>query len=79
MTSAQFLFLLIVFAIVCGLVWLGMLLFAPAALRNRLTRFMGRHDDGKEETSIGWAERVARSVRPLTKRAGKGRRCAPAS
>jgi tight adherence protein C len=67
MTSAQFLFLLIVFAIVCGLVWLGMLLFAPAALRNRLTRFMGRHDDGKEETSIGWAERVARSVRPLTK------------
>jgi tight adherence protein C len=66
MTIAQLLFLLIVFAIVCGLVWLGMMLFAPGALRARLTSFMGRSDDGKAERS-GWAERVARAVRPLTK------------
>lgn len=66
MTGAQWLFLLIVFAIVCGLAWLGMMLFAPAALRARLDSFMGRREEGKEERS-GWAERVARSVRPLTK------------
>jgi len=66
MTSAQLLFLLIVFAICCGLVGLGMMLFAPGTLRARLGSFIGRSDEGKEERS-GWAERVARTVQPLTK------------
>jgi len=66
MTGAQLLFLLIVFAIVCGLVWLGMMLFTPGALRTRLAGFMGRSEEGKLER-VGWAERVARVVRPLTK------------
>jgi tight adherence protein C len=66
MTGAQLLFLLIVFAIVCGLVWLGMMLFAPRALRTRLASFMGRSEEAKLE-GVGWAERVARAVRPLTK------------
>jgi tight adherence protein C len=65
MTTAQLVFLLIVFAIVCGLVWLGVMLFAPVALRVRLARFMGRTEDSKPEGS--WTERIARAARPLTK------------
>lgn len=63
MIIAQGLFLLIVFAIVCGLAWLGMLLFAPVALRARLAKFMGRKEESKPEN--GWTERVARAARPL--------------
>jgi tight adherence protein C len=66
MTSAQLLFLLIVFAIFCGLAWLATVLFAPAALRARLTRFMGRAEDGSQE-GTKWVEHVARVARPLTK------------
>jgi tight adherence protein C len=65
MTTAQLVFLLIVFAIVCGLVWLGVMLFAPVALRVRLARFMRRTEDSKPEGS--WTERIARAARPLTK------------
>jgi len=66
MTSAQLMFLLIVFAIACGLVWLGMMLFAPQALRARLAESAGRPDDGADRRS-GWVDRVVRAVRPLTK------------
>jgi tight adherence protein C len=66
MSIAQLSFLLIVFAIVCGLVCLGMLLFAPVALRTRLTSFMGRTEDSKPDGG-GWTERIARAARPLTK------------
>jgi tight adherence protein C len=66
MTSAQLLFLLIVFAIVCGLAWLAAALFAPAALRERLGRFMSRRDDGSGEGGK-WVEQVVRAVRPLTR------------
>jgi tight adherence protein C len=66
MGAAQLLFLLIVFAIVCAWVWLGMLLFAPAALRARLGRFMGKSDATQLESG-GWAERVAKVAKPLTK------------
>jgi len=65
MTTAQLLFLLIVFAIVCGLVWLGVMLFAPVALRNRLASFRRRPEDSKPDG--GWTERIARATRPLTK------------
>jgi tight adherence protein C len=66
MSSAQLLFLLIVFAIVCCLAWIAAVLFAPAALRARLASFMGRRDDGQAEGN-GWVERVARAAKPLTK------------
>jgi tight adherence protein C len=66
MTRAQLLFLLVVFLVVCCLAWLAAVLFAPAALRARLASFMGRRDDGQGERS-GWAVRVARAVKPLTK------------
>jgi tight adherence protein C len=65
MSIPQLSFLLIVFAIVCGLVWLGMMLFAPVALRERLARFMGRTEVSKPEGS--WTERIARAARPLTR------------
>jgi len=66
MTSAQLLFLLVVFAVVCGLVGVGMLLFAPGALQARLASFKGRTDDSQIDRS-SWTERVARAVRPLTR------------
>jgi tight adherence protein C len=66
MTSAQLLFLLIVFAIVCGLVGMGVMLFAPGALQARLASFKGGAEASDAERS-GWTERVARAVRPLTR------------
>jgi tight adherence protein C len=65
MTGAQLLFLLIVFAIVGGLAWLAMLLFAPEALRQRLSRFMGAPQDGRPEG--GWIERIAQAMQPLSR------------
>jgi tight adherence protein C len=66
MTSAQLVFLLIVFVIVCVLVWLGIVLFAPGALRVRLALFLGRADTGEVEGG-SWLDRVAKAARPLTK------------
>jgi tight adherence protein C len=66
MNAAQLSFLLIVFGIVCALAWLGMMLFAPVALRTRLRRFIGKSDTTALEPD-GWVERVARVTQPLTK------------
>jgi tight adherence protein C len=66
MSAAQLVFLLIVFGIVCALTWLGMMLFAPEALRTRLRRFMGKSDTTQLE-SDGWVEKVAKVTQPLTK------------
>jgi tight adherence protein C len=66
MTTPHLLFLVFVFAIVCSLAWLGMILFAPVALRERLFGSMDHSNDTRADTS-SWAERVARVVRPLTK------------
>jgi tight adherence protein C len=70
MTAAKLLFLLIVFAIVGGLAWLAMVLFAPGALRARLARFIGmaeaRARDG-EAPQAGWIDRMALAVRPLSR------------
>ena len=65
MSQPQLLFLVIVFAIVCAIAWLGMVLFAPGVLRARLNRFMGRAEDHNPEGS--WVERVARAAKPLTR------------
>jgi tight adherence protein C len=46
-----------------------MMLFAPAALRERLGKFMGK-SGSSESTALekrGWMEHVAKLVRPLTK------------
>jgi tight adherence protein C len=66
MNAAQLIFLLIVFGIVCALTWLGMMLFAPEALRTRLRRFLGKSDTTQLE-SDGWVEKVAKVTQPLTK------------
>jgi len=66
MTTQQLVFLVFVFAVVCGLAWLGMVLFAPGTLRERLFGSMERSDDTSAERGK-WTERVARVVRPLTK------------
>ncbi|MFC5477676.1 type II secretion system F family protein [Massilia suwonensis] len=66
MNAAQLTFLIIVFGIVCALTWLGMMLFAPEALRTRLRRFLGKSDTTQLE-SDGWVERVAKVTQPLTK------------
>jgi len=66
MNAAQLSFLLIVFAIVCALAWLGMALFAPEALRTRLRRFIGKSETSQLESN-GWVEKVAKVTQPLTK------------
>jgi tight adherence protein C len=63
MTSAQLVFLLIVFVIVCVLAWLGIVLFAPGALRVRLALFLGRADTGEVRAAAGssaWPRRRGR-------------------
>jgi tight adherence protein C len=65
-SAQQLVFLLLVFAIVCGLAWLAMMLFAPEALRERLRSFIGKSDATQLESG-GWAERVAKVAQPLTK------------
>jgi tight adherence protein C len=65
MTTSHLLFLILVFAIVCALAWLGMVLFAPGALRQRLFGSMDRLEDTRVDGS--WTERLARVVRPLSK------------
>jgi tight adherence protein C len=67
MTSAQLLFLMIVFAIACGLIWLGMVLFSPGTLRARLADSTSQSDTEAAERRRGWVEQVVRAVRPLTK------------
>ena len=67
MTSSQLIFLLLVLCVVCGLVWLGLVLFAPLALRERLRRFQGSAAPDPLDTGGGWIERVASVAKPLTK------------
>jgi tight adherence protein C len=66
MTSAQLLFLVVVFLVVCSLAGVGMMLFAPGALQARLGSVKDGADDGQANRS-SWTERVARAVRPLTR------------
>jgi tight adherence protein C len=66
MHVGELLFLVVVFGVVCALAWLGMMLFAPAALRARLGKFMARGEESGLEKR-GWLERIAKVVRPLTK------------
>ncbi|KFI05106.1 type II secretion system F family protein [Massilia sp. BSC265] len=67
MTSSQLIFLLVVLCVVCGLAWLGLVLFAPLALRERLRRFLGSATQSQLDSSGGWVERVAKAAKPLTK------------
>lgn len=67
MHIAELSFLVVVFAVVCALAWLGMMLFAPAALRARLGKFLVADDHDTALQKHGWLERVAKAVRPLTK------------
>jgi len=67
MTSSQLIFLLIVLCVVCALVWLGLVLFAPLALRERLRHFLGAPEPSQLDAGGGWVERVASVAKPLTR------------
>ncbi len=67
MTSSQLIFLLLVLCVVFGLTWLGLVLFAPLALRERLRRFLGSAAPSQLDVGSGWIERVATVAQPLTK------------
>jgi tight adherence protein C len=66
MSASQLLFLLIVFAIVCGLAFLAMVIFLPGYMRQRLASFIGKSEVSALETG-GWVERVAKVAQPFTK------------
>ncbi|QOY94715.1 type II secretion system F family protein [Massilia sp. UMI-21] len=67
MNSSQLLFLLVVLCVVFGLVWLGLALFAPLALRERLRRFLGSAEPSQLDAGGGWVERIASVAKPLSK------------
>lgn len=67
MTSSQLTFLLVVLCVVLGLAWLGLVLFAPLALRERLRKFLGTAEPSQLDAGGGWVERVASVAKPLTK------------
>jgi tight adherence protein C len=67
MNYSQLLFLHVVLCVVFAIVWLGLALFAPLALRERLRRFLGSAEPGQLEAGNGWAERVASVAKPLSK------------
>lgn len=70
MQSVHLVFLLIVFLVVFSLAWLGVVLFAPLALRERLRRFLGStavDGEGSLDGGKGWIDRVASAAKPLTK------------
>jgi tight adherence protein C len=66
MNASQLLFLLIVFAIVCGLATLAMVFFSPRSLRERLAVFMGTAEITQLENG-GWVEKVAKVAQPFTR------------
>jgi tight adherence protein C len=66
MLTPDVLFLLIVAAVVAGLAVLGYVMFAPGAMRQRLSGFTGGKDGGQLETG-GWVERVAKVAQPFSR------------
>ncbi|MEX5745761.1 type II secretion system F family protein [Massilia sp. X63] len=67
MNSSHLLFLLVVLCVVLALAWLGLALFAPLALRDRLRRFLGSAEPSQLDAGGGWVERVASVAKPLSK------------
>lgn len=66
MSGPQIVFLLIVFAIVCSLAVLAMVIFSPASMRQRLNTFMGKSEASALESG-GWVERAAKVAHPFSK------------
>lgn len=70
MDGAQWLFLLIVFAVVAGVAWLALALFGAGALRRRMRRTLHAAAPGEGAAGTpdgGWIERAARAVQPLSR------------
>jgi tight adherence protein C len=68
MSGGEFLFLLIVFLVVAGLVLAATLLFAPQALRERLRGHAQAPNAARPDEEGGlWIERVARVAEPFTR------------
>ncbi|SFB76032.1 type II secretion system F family protein [Massilia yuzhufengensis] len=67
MTSSLLIFLFVVLCVVAGLAWLGVALFAPLALRERLRHFLGSAEPSHADPGGGWVERVATVAKPLTR------------
>jgi tight adherence protein C len=66
MSPSQLVFLLIVFGVVVGLAVLGMLMFSPRALRDRLGTVTPNAPATQLENG-GWVERVAKVAQPFTR------------
>ena len=67
MSGIQFLFLLIVFAVVCGLALLAMALFSPGYMRARLAGFRDKAEPSNALVSDGWIERAVKVAEPFSK------------
>jgi tight adherence protein C len=65
MTGPQLVFLGIVFATVCGLAALAMVIFSPGYLRQRLDSYVEKAEPTALEN--GWVEKAVKVARPLSK------------
>jgi tight adherence protein C len=66
MTGAHVLFLLIVFAIVCGIALLAMALLSPGYMKARLASFRASSEPNALEND-GWVETVVKVAQPFSK------------
>lgn len=66
MLSPDILFLLFIVTVVCSLAALGMVLFAPASMRERLSGYIGKKEPSALESG-GWVERAAKVAQPFSK------------
>jgi tight adherence protein C len=66
MFSPDVLFILFVITVVCSLVAVAMVLFAPASMRERLSGTLGKAEPSALEAG-GWVERAAKVAQPFSK------------
>jgi tight adherence protein C len=66
MNGSQWLFLLLVFVVVCALALLAMAIFSEGSIRTRLAGFMDKAE-AREDQPGGWIERVAKVAHPFSK------------
>ncbi len=67
MTGTQLLFLLIVFAVVCGLALMAMAVFSPGSIRGRLASVRETVDTSALEKESGWVQKVVKVAQPFGK------------
>lgn len=67
MSMAHWMFLLVVFTIVCGIALVAMTLFSPVTIRGRVASFRDTADVACAGPGDGWVAKVVKVARPFSK------------